>query len=208
MKGLTEKQRRMLDFIEDFMSASSMAPTVYEIADNFKIKTSTVFAHLRALQRKSYLTRSSKARSISLTKPRRRVKRNSNVSPLPVPILGGAGSSLSEMSKPESDGAKRCELFCDPSLVDNGIDKKALFALRIQGHGLKDIGILDGDLVVVKPSNNNFKSGDIVVSAINGKTIVQSYKQGNEQPMTRSTTTIPAITTDIKGIVVALQRKF
>lgn len=33
MKSLTEKQRSMLDFIEDFIEQEGMAPTVYEIAD-------------------------------------------------------------------------------------------------------------------------------------------------------------------------------
>ena len=45
MKTLTEKQKDILNFIEDFMEKDAMAPTVYEIADFFKIKTSTVFAH-------------------------------------------------------------------------------------------------------------------------------------------------------------------
>ena len=67
MKGLTDKQRNILDFIEDFMEVNMMAPTVYEIAEHFGIKTSTVFAHVRSLQKKNFLTRSSKARSMFCT---------------------------------------------------------------------------------------------------------------------------------------------
>ena len=66
MKGLTEKQQNILDFITEFQSRQSMAPTVYEIADRFDIKPATAFAHLRALQRKGYIDRSSKARSVTL----------------------------------------------------------------------------------------------------------------------------------------------
>ena len=66
MKNLTEKQKSIIDFIDDFIDRENMAPTVYEIADHFGIKTSTVFAHLKALQRKNQISRSSKARSISL----------------------------------------------------------------------------------------------------------------------------------------------
>ena len=36
MKGLTDKQRHILNYIEDFMNSVGMAPTVYEIADHFK----------------------------------------------------------------------------------------------------------------------------------------------------------------------------
>ena len=71
-----EKQKNMLDFIDDFLDREGMAPTVYEIADHFGIKTSTVFAHLKALQRKNQLARSSKARSISL--PGRKMEKSAS----------------------------------------------------------------------------------------------------------------------------------
>ena len=57
MKGLTQKQQEILDFIADFNRREAMAPTVYEIAENFGIKSATAFAHLRSLQRKGYVTR-------------------------------------------------------------------------------------------------------------------------------------------------------
>ena len=56
MKKLTEKQQNILTFIGDFEEREHMAPTVYEIADHAGIKTSTVFAHVRSLQRKGKLT--------------------------------------------------------------------------------------------------------------------------------------------------------
>lgn len=74
MKGLTEKQQHIVGFIEDFTATMEMTPTIYEIADHFGIKTSTVFAHLRALQKKNILRRSSKARSITLVKPQKKTR--------------------------------------------------------------------------------------------------------------------------------------
>ena len=78
----------LIDFIEEFVNVNGMAPTIYEIAENFGIKTSTVFAHIRALQKKSILTRSSKARSIKLLspdgKPEKLARRNSNAVAIPV----------------------------------------------------------------------------------------------------------------------------
>ena len=68
MKSLTQKQRDILEFIRDFSEQNGMSPTIYEIADFFRIKTSTAFFHLIALQKKKYIFRSSKARSILLTK--------------------------------------------------------------------------------------------------------------------------------------------
>ncbi len=84
MKGLTGKQKKIVDFISSFTGTMGMAPTIYEITEHFGIKTSTVFAHIRALQKKSVLQRSSKARSLSLTKPVKRKNLPSGVHSVPV----------------------------------------------------------------------------------------------------------------------------
>lgn len=68
MKKLTAKQRRILEFIIEFLKMEQMAPSVYEIADELSVKTSTVFVHLFALQKKGYIMRSRKARSIKVIK--------------------------------------------------------------------------------------------------------------------------------------------
>ena len=102
MKGLTDKQRNILEFISDFMEANVMAPTVYEIAEHFNIKTSTVFAHLRSLQKKNYLKRSSKARSISLSKPRRKSRCPNGLRSVPL------------LEKLDDLSIIRKKAFCDP----------------------------------------------------------------------------------------------
>ena len=66
MKGLTDKQQEILDFISEFTRQEGMAPTIYEISTHFDIKSATAFAHVRSLQRKGYVNRSSKARSLTL----------------------------------------------------------------------------------------------------------------------------------------------
>ena len=84
MRELTEKQKNILQFIEEFSEKEGMAPTVYEIGEKFNIKTSTVFAHLKALQRKNQLTRSSKARSIALRNGRKPVPHMSFLTAIPL----------------------------------------------------------------------------------------------------------------------------
>ncbi len=66
MKRLTEKQQQILKFVMEFENTEGMAPTVYELADYFGVKTSTIFAHLLALQRKGKISRTSKARSLKI----------------------------------------------------------------------------------------------------------------------------------------------
>ena len=93
MKGLTQKQKNIIEFINEFMTTQEMAPTIYEIAEHFHIKTSTVFAHIRALQKKNYLTRSSKARSISLSHPKKRSRFPAGVQSIPFHCIGEASAA-------------------------------------------------------------------------------------------------------------------
>ena len=173
MKGLTDKQRKMLDFIALFMRREGMAPTVYEIADQFGIRAATAFAHLRALQRKGAVKRSSKARSLSLTGAARRPVPAAFPQPasvaaepspfLSVPVLGciAAGAPM-----PAEEQAGEILRF-DSSLLPRGAARQKLFALRVTGESMRDLGILDGDLVLARQTAEA-KSGDLVVALVDG----------------------------------------
>ncbi len=206
MKGLTDKQRQMLDFIESFQEKENMSPTVYEIADHFDIKTSTVFAHIRALQRKGFLVRSSKARSIALTKPRRKPKHMSFV--LPIPLLGRINAGMPADNLEYKEG----EVYCDPAVL-GGEDLKKIFALKVHGESMRDLGILDGDVVIVKQSEH-VKSGSVAVALVGGETTVKSYFPSESQVELRpanpdyKTQVYPLGQVDVQGVVIALQRQY
>lgn len=207
MKALTERQKRILDFIEEFLEREGMAPTVYEIADNFGIKTSTVFAHLKALQRKNQLSRSSKARSISLNRVKNTVRQMSFV--LPVPLLGRINAG----SPADSPEMREGEVYVTGKLVDRA-DQKRLFALRVHGESMRDLGIYDEDVVIVNPGAEA-RPGDIVVALVNNETTVKSYfplKGGRIElrPANAefSTQVYPANQVLLQGRVIALQREY
>jgi len=207
MKALTEKQKDILEFIEDFMEKEVMAPTVYEIADFFKIKTSTVFAHLRALQRKNQLNRSSKARSISLMKPRRKSKHMSFV--LSIPLLGRINAGLPAESLEYKEG----DIFVDTAIVGKK-DADKVFALRVQGESMRDIGIYQDDIVIVKQIEEP-KSGDIVVALVNDEVTVKTiyFHKGARIELRPSNSDFtpqfyPAAQVKIQGKVVGLQREY
>ncbi len=207
MKALTERQKRILDFIEEFLEREGMAPTVYEIADNFGIKTSTVFAHLKALQRKNQLSRSSKARSISLNRVKNTVRQMSFV--LPVPLLGRINAGMPADSPEVREG----EIYVTGKLVDRA-DQKRLFALRVHGESMRELGIYDEDVVVVNPGAEA-RPGDIVVALVNNETTVKSYfplKGGRIElrPANAefSTQVYPANQVQLQGRVIALQREY
>ena len=200
MKGLTEKQRNILNFIEDFMEVNIMAPTVYEIAEHFNIKTSTVFAHLRSLQKKNYMTRSSKARSINLCRPRNKGRRPSGICAIPVY---------------EKDGIRGGKpLYYDSSVLKNILDFRKLFAIKVPDDSMSAAGILDGDIAILKKiSDNKLRSGDIVLAEINGKPELRTCRELDSGHIVLAAPSggKPAVqcsrdNADIRGVLVGVQR--
>jgi repressor LexA len=166
-RGLTQKQQDILDFIDEFQRRESMAPTNYEIAERFRIKPATAFAHLRALQRKGYIVRSSKARSLSLTS--HTTTKHLSLS-LSIPILGriSAGQPLlAEQNIEES-------IRLDPALLPRGIGGHRLFGLRVKGDSMIDVGVFDADIVVAK-EQNTAEIGNIVVALVEDEATVKSF---------------------------------
>jgi len=190
MKGLTQKQKNIIEFINEFMTTQEMAPTIYEIAEHFHIKTSTVFAHIRALQKKNYLTRSSKARSISLSHPKKRTRFPAGVQAIPFHSIGEATQA--------APGDKA--LVCDVAQLLDSSAKEDLYAVHVQGSDLNGRGIFDGDILIVKSNPAAIGSEDIVVAEENGREIL---KQAKDAVVNGTPDGLP----HVKGVVVGLQRR-
>ena len=190
MKGLTQKQKNIIEFINEFMTAQEMAPTIYEIAEHFHIKTSTVFAHIRALQKKNYLTRSSKARSISLSHPKKRTRFPVGVQSIPFRSIGEATAA--------NPGDKA--LVCDVAQLLDSPAKEDLYAVHVHGSDLDGSGIFDGDILIVKNNPETVGSEDIVVAEENGREILRRAKDA----VVNGT---PSNAPHFKGVVVGLQRR-
>lgn len=206
MKGLTQKQQEILDFIDQFMRREGMAPTVYEIADYFDIKSATAFAHLRALQRKGYVTRSSKARSLTLV----RADRPKHMSlTLSIPLLGRISAGMPLLAEEHVEST----ILFDPTMLPKGAGGHPLFALKVFGDSMRDLGILDGDTVVAKQvSSANI--GDLVVALVDNETTVKSLFFRDDMVELRpanpsyETQFYPLEKVFIQGIVIALHRTY
>ena len=190
MKGLTQKQKNIIEFINEFMTTQEMAPTIYEIAEHFHIKTSTVFAHIRALQKKNYLTRSSKARSISLSHPKKRSRFPAGVQSIPFHCIGEASAA--------EPGDKT--LVCDVTRLLDSPAKDDLYAVHVHGSDLNGNGIFDGDILIVKSNPATVSGEDIVVAEENGREIL---KQAKDAIINGTLSDTP----NVKGVVVGLQRR-
>ncbi|RKX41977.1 MAG: LexA repressor, partial [Thermotogae bacterium] len=64
MKGLTKRQRDVLNFINAYISKYGFSPSIRDIAREFRITPRGASIHLIALEKKGYITRSKKARSV------------------------------------------------------------------------------------------------------------------------------------------------
>ena len=210
MKGLTEKQEEILEYIEKCMAQHGMSPTVNEIAEYFGIKASSSFAHLKALQKKGYVNRSSKARSLELAHSANSSASASHLSlALSIPLLGRISASQPLMSEEHVEKT----IQFDPSGLPRSAGGKELFALQVNGESMRDMGILDGDTIIAQVQNNP-RIGDIVVANIDGDTTVKSFYIHENQVELRPANDefqpmyFPLEAVSVQGVVVALQRTF
>ena len=206
MKDLTEKQNQILEFIEEFQDKFNMAPTINEIAEHFNIKSSSAFSHIKALERKKQLSRSSKARSInrcSESKPRR----------LPggiflIPVLGRVNAGLPF----DATQYVEQEISIDTTLLQTA-DVENLFALKVTGESMRDLGIYEGDIIVVE-KNSSVRNGDVVVALVNNEVTVKSFYRKDTMIELHPANsdfkvqTYPAELVQIQGKVRMLQRCF
>ncbi len=166
MQKLTDRQRAVLEFISDSISGRGYPPTLREIGNHLGIKsTNGVNDHLRALERKGFLTREDmKSRTLRLLRHPDGSPIEANV-PNPVdedmvqvPILGrvAAGALAEALEEPED------RVKVDRMLVGG---HKDVFGLRISGDSMIEAGIHDGDYVFVRQKLEPQKR-DIVIALV------------------------------------------
>ena len=164
MKPLTGQQQKILDFIRQALEESGFPPTRAEIAKAIEFRSpNAAEAHLRALEKKGVIEiLRGAARGIKLT--------GSAASGLPLVGSVAAGSPILS----EEHVRRRCEV--DPALFNPAAD----YLLEVRGLSMKDVGILDGDLLAVH-STREARDGQIVVARLNGEVTVKRLKrQGKE----------------------------
>lgn len=67
--GLTQRQNEIMAFISSFSKSNGFAPSIREIGATFKIASSSVFDHLKVLERKGFIRRlPSKSRCLEILK--------------------------------------------------------------------------------------------------------------------------------------------
>lgn len=151
MKGMTEKQKKIYEFLIEFVEKHGYPPTVREIGEYFGFLWSAARGHLKALERKGLIRINPlKSRGIE-------IKGSGHAGGFMVPVAGRvrAGKPILAVEDIEA------RLLIDKSLFP----ARDAFALRIAGDSMVEAGIWDGDYVIVKPQEtvNNGEIGVVLI---------------------------------------------
>ena len=163
MHELTKRQIDVLDFIKEYSADQGMPPTVAEITTALNLNsTNGVRGHLQALERKgAFELIPNASRGIRLSKSATQSDRT-------LPLVGrvAAGSPILAEENVEDDIEIDADLF----------KRRADYLLTVKGMSMRDIGILDGDLVAVH-STKQAENGQIVVARLDDEVTVKRLKK-------------------------------
>ncbi|TAM88584.1 transcriptional repressor LexA [bacterium] len=196
-KPPTQRQQAILDVIASFTREHGYPPSVREIGERVGLSSSsTVQSHLKTLERRGYVKRDP-------TKPRALVR---DQAPAPevvtLPVVGrvAAGVPITAVENVEDEFA----------LPASFVRESNAFMLRVQGDSMIDAGILDGDLIVVRPQETA-ENGEIVVALIEDEATVKTfYREAGRirlQPQNQTMEPIFAEQVQLVGRVCGVVRK-
>ena len=202
---LTKKQEEVLTFIKKFVVSHGYPPSVREICKGMNLSSpATVHTHLKQLETKGIIRKeNSKFRTLELLVENEYEEKDEEL--VKVPLLGkiSCGSPIEAIEQPN-------EFFTLPASLIPA--KESIFTLKCQGDSMINVGIYDGDYVIVQ-KQRVARNGDIVVALTddNEVTLKTFYKEKNYirlQPENDSLSPIILDNCTILGKAIGLYRKF
>jgi repressor LexA len=202
---LTKRQQEIFDFIKRYSAKYGYPPTVRDIGKAVGLaSSSTVHAHLANLEKIGLLRRDpSKPRAIEML-DRAASSAASSVRSLVrpgLPLVGQVAAGQPVLAE------ENIEDYIQTPEFAGGDDGRYL--LRVRGESMKNVGILDGDLVVVRPQETAV-DGDIVVALVGDEATVKRFFQEEDhirlQPENEAMEPIRSRDVSVLGKVVGLMR--
>jgi repressor LexA len=163
-EALSKIERRILNYLVDYLKDNTYQPSIREIGKRFGIKsTKTVSEHLQSLADKGFIERdASRSRGVKIL--------GMNLAPgvLNVPMYGRIAAGVPALMR--EDVRETFEL--DRKLVGSA----DAFMLEVKGDSMAGMGILDGDSVIVEPADeSDLVNGDVVAARVDGDATVKRY---------------------------------
>ena len=167
---ITPKQQEILDYMKAQVRAKGYPPSVREICEAVSLKsTSSVHAHLSSLEKNGYIHRDpTKPRAIEIVDENEPDLFTETVS---VPVIGRVAAGEPIFAEQNIE-----EYFPLPAGYITGTDR--VFALRVHGDSMVNIGILDGDQVFVREAHTA-RNGEVVVALVEDSATVKRFYKEN-----------------------------
>ncbi|MEQ1661573.1 MAG: transcriptional repressor LexA [Thiobacillus sp.] len=182
MRDLTPRQQEILNLIREWIETTGLPPTRMEIAQHFGFSSpNAAEQHLKVLAKKGALD------LVPGTSRGIRLKGDGGV-----PLIGQVAAGSPILAQ---ENIERHYQF-DPAMFSPRAD----YLLKVRGMSMKDIGILDGDLLAVHRSAEA-KTGQVVVARIGDEVTVKRFQQRGH------TVQLMPENTDFQPIVVDLKRQ-
>jgi len=167
---LSKMERRILDFIVEYLRRNTYQPSIREIGKRFGIKsTKTVSEYLQSLADKGYVEReASRSRGVKILGLE--LHHPETVS---VPFYGKIAAGEPALLRDHVSA----EFEVDPKFAGS----PNAFFMQVQGESMEAMGILDGDMVLVEPvATDGVENGEIVAARVGGEGTVKRYFRREE----------------------------
>ena len=199
---ITQKQSDILEFIKSELLSKGYPPTVRDICNAVNLKsTSSVHAHLETLEKNGYIRRDpTKPRAIEIIDENFSLTGREIVN---VPIVGrvAAGEPLLATQNIENYFPIPMEFM----------PNNEVFMLEVKGESMINVGIFEGDWIVVE-KRNTARNGEIIVALVDDSATVKTFykEDGHIRLQPENDSMDPIIVSDCKilGKVISLYRRF
>lgn len=201
---ITDKQIQILEYIKEQLLAKGYPPSVREICQAVNLKsTSSVHSHLATLEENGYIRRDpTKPRAIEIIDDEFALTRREVIN---IPIVGAVAAG-----EPILASQNITDYFpVPPEYIHN--TNNQTFMLKVKGESMINVGIYDGDLLIIDQCNSA-RNGEIVVALVEDSATVKTfYKEKNYirlQPENDNMDPIIVDNCQILGKVIGLFRQF
>jgi repressor LexA len=201
MKGLSSKQKSILEFIRQFIREKDYPPSIRDIQIGCQISsTSVVDYNLKALERLGHIRRDREvSRAIELLDGSGR-----RPHALPVPIIGtiAAGEPIPVPSSDTWSNMDYDNVIEVTQEMTRGKDK--VYALRVKGTSMIDALVNDGDLVIME-ATSSADNGDMVAAWLKREqeaTLKRIYVEDSRVRLQPANITMQPIYTDLDNVEV------
>lgn len=162
-KDITKRQKELLQYIIKQIREHNLPPSISEMANHLKVSSKNAVAKLlSSLESSGYIKTDGRARGITvLDSLGEALEKNM----LRLPVLGSIQAGSPHLAEEHVE-----EWINLPQTMVKG--RRDVFLLRVRGESMKNAGIFDGDLVIVKPVKEA-KNRDIVVALLHDEATVK-----------------------------------